>query len=188
MNNIIAAGLDQIISINEKRNQMAALCLSEKYDNENLWDQYADNGRGFCIEYTFDFINIDKKFKYSCFPILYDKKKALSLIDILKNSLKSIDKTSKLYDEFKKFIVDVLCLLYTKDTTYSGEEEWRFILGDEYSNQDINFPYATSIYLGNDMTKRNEKILINIAKKLKLRVYKRTFDNIDCRWVFELIE
>lgn len=56
------------------RNNINAYCLTETNINNTQWARYADEEKGFCIEYTLP-TKIDNDFIKNLYPIIYAKKK-----------------------------------------------------------------------------------------------------------------
>lgn len=158
-----------------------------------MWSHYADNHKGFCVEYDLAPLHPEKllplKHKYASedleayesektelllsaglLPIIYTS----SRVNIPKTKLKAIrlDKDGNL-----KINSDVDSLLYktyiVKSAKWNYEKEWRIILDGDictYFDNKISFPYAKKIYLGCKMSADNIDILVEIAEELKIEV------------------
>jgi hypothetical protein len=139
------------------RNKSNISCFSEIPDNKYMWENYADNFKGFCVQYSFknyysfdiditrDLLSLDKVI-YSdkpvvdpifLFPRLRNKKWRISQDNILMNSQ----------------------FLYKKKS-FASEREWRIIykrskMADIYNpyGEEYYFPFANKIYLGSKMQK-----------------------------------
>ena len=64
----------------DTNNMMGAFCMCDSYSNENLWALYADNFKGYCIEYDLTEPCRSKgsiKFIYSLYPVSYVEKKMM---------------------------------------------------------------------------------------------------------------
>lgn len=180
----IDKALKSLITINSLRDKMAVLCLSENYFNENQWDKFSDGGNGYCIEYTINFMKLEEPFKYACFPILYGTKERLVIPDYINDRINSLFDKKKEEEIINKMAKSALISFFTKNPSFSGEEEWRFALEEKYKNTNVPFPFATSIYLGNNMRPHNQKVLINIAKKKGMKIYKRSLDATKSKWIY----
>lgn len=93
------------------------------YDPSNfMWQEYANNGNGFCME--FDLEDSDK-----FFPVIYLDKDKLDYTNEIIKSFKS-----KVFDS--KIIRKLAILPWvTKDFQYQKEHELRFLCGDIYDDE-----------------------------------------------------
>lgn len=157
------------------REKSLVYCLTEDKSNGPMWENYADNYTGFCIEYDFNRLD-NKKFAdiknlVYLLPISYVKEKPIfSLIPFLEIAMgEFFGKNSEMPNEM---LVEINKQLLRKDFLYSYEKEWRFSIKNE-QNHLQSFPFASAIYMGKDITTVNEKHLKVIAKKLGVPLYKQ---------------
>lgn len=106
------------------RNDCLVACCTEKYDNDYMWDNYANNSKGICIEYDLiELLDSVRKNNWSYMPIRYVKDR---------NNQKDIYLTSKEFN-MDKDTVDEAILKYklscmTKNVNpYYMEREWRIL-------------------------------------------------------------
>lgn len=111
---------------------LSVTCFSERNDSLLMWSHYADQHRGFCIEYDF---SDDPEISEFLFPVVYSDKKAIVNTDIH----------------------DVYCLkaALCKSEEWQYEQEWRYInmLKSTLENSSATIiPYFDSpiraVYLG----------------------------------------
>ena len=165
-----------------------------------MWSHYADNHRGFCIEYDLselkektilnfedyhfytepeNYINerLNTAIKGGLFPVIYSSQRVnFPTTRLLK--LKPEEIGTQQYQN------DIDILLYKtfiiKSTNWSYEKEWRLILDgkipDHFENK-IPFPYIKRIYLGCMMDSHTMETMIEIAKELNVEVFFLTMDN-----------
>jgi len=195
--NIIISHLDTIISseaAKEKADQIIenfkikmqelkdfyyVSCFTESYENDNLWETYADKYSGFCIEYDF---NPERKknlkdLLYNFAPMVYEERKAINLIDIFSVAKKHY--CGEIYDKSIIHDIDITMNLHsrTKGITYDHEKEWRLYQKiDTVENRKLNFPYISKIILGKDIKARNKSRLINLAIKHDFEVYQQEYN------------
>lgn len=176
------------------RESLLIYCLAYDNNNRKMWENYADNRKGFCIEY--DFSDLDK---YS----FDDLKKLLYLVPVYYAKNQPYFNVQKLFD----FVIDreidpeisfydygieknVLKVLPYKHTDFACEREWRLyvdnIKGDIQSNI-FDFPFISAIYMGHDVGSEDEKSLKTVAKNLKIKLYKQEIDEIENEYFFEQI-
>ena len=120
-------------------------CLSESYKNELLWAYYAENHKGFCIEFT--------KFIESI------------MTDFIKNRKVKYSKQNHISLDFCADDV-VACyekLIFTKNINWKHEKEWRIV----YEEGDKTYPLPgkiSKIIFGCKATDENIKLVMNILK------------------------
>ena len=165
-----------------------------------MWSHYADNHRGFCIEYDLselkektvlnfednhfysepeNFINerLNTAIKGGLFPVIYSSQRVnFPTTRLLKFKREEVGT--------QQYQNDIDILLYKtfiiKSTNWSYEKEWRLILDgkipDHFENK-IPFPYIKRIYLGCMMDSQTMATMIEIAKELNVEVFFLTMDN-----------
>lgn len=131
--------------------EYGVFCLSKRPDNLALWANYADNHRGYCLEFADlgDYLNV--------YEVLYDKKLLFSLDP-------SIDPRQA---EF----------LFTKTLEWAYEEEARF--ADKPGIKKFPAHFLKSIILGEKMNEEHMNMIIDwrAVRKVDLSVKKAKFDN-----------
>ena len=164
-------------------------CLSEFPNIDAMWGTYADSSRGFCIEYTIPF-NLQNPFsllyRTNLYPIYYGNKEMIKLFDVLKKSTFSEKKDINgiLVEDYRKMFVSA----YTKHESWSPQKEWRITLPAMFEeNNKQNFPYITSIILGERMTDDNKKRIMDICKRKNIPVYQRKFNISHSKIIVEKI-
>lgn len=175
-------------------------CFSEldKYDDFHnqivMWSHYAENHKGFCIEYDLESLKKDIQFslegiefyrdkkneyieernraiiKAGLFPIEYTSNRIN--IPVTKLNQINIDSSGKIkynsnIDEliYKTFIV--------KSANWSYEKEWRIIIDEQISNyfdNKIPFPYAKTIHLGCRASTELTDTMIKIVEEIGAEV------------------
>ncbi len=109
----IKVGLRPLEEINELKNKVLMYSLSETYDNDNQWSNYAEDGHGYCIGYKIDIF--DPKFEtfaYDLVPIYYGMKEELNLPKMIAELFRfNLNKEIKEISEIEKIFIS----LYTKN-------------------------------------------------------------------------
>ena len=170
-----------IDSINKHRKEYCICSLTETNDNAKMWEEYADEYRGFCIDYDFSFgVTKDLINHKDCLlalqfllPVFYSKRRAL--IDAYNHLMKQYQEvffeTEKDYWD-PKYGSELMMQNLIKSQYYETEQEWRVVLiGDESGL--IYFPFATAVYLGKDIKVEDKQRLLDIAKKININVYQQ---------------
>lgn len=166
-------------------------CFTETFENDNLWETYAERYTGFCIEYSFSKVNNEqlKKLLYNFAPMIYKERQAIDLLDIF-----SVAKKHYCGEDYDKNIVhniDLEMNLHsrTKSVTYDHEMEWRLYQKiDSKVDRKFHFPYISRVILGKDIKPRNKVRLINIAKKNDFEVYQQEYNVITSSFKYHKIE
>lgn len=167
------------------RNNINAYCLSETGTNNTQWSRYADEEKGFCIEYTLP-SSLKNDFVKNLYPIIYAEKEEINFMELFFGLVNiGINK-----EEFKKsdIIKKIILSLLTKETKWKSEEEWRIILNrSKYPNNLIDFNFATAIILGSEINSYNKRRLLKIAKEKNLKVYQRKMNATRSDFIVEEI-
>lgn len=156
-------------------------CFTEKLENDNLWETYADNYTGFCIEYSFDSSRKTVLYNmlYNFAPMLYEEKKAIDLVEIFKIAKKKYCR--EYYDTRIIHQLELTMNLHSriKNITYDHEMEWRFFQKkDDIIDRKYCFPFISRIILGKDIKKRNRSRLINIAREKNIEIYQQEYNSL----------
>lgn len=186
------------------RNQIRIGCFTVLSDNMKMWEKYANNKTGFCLQYSTEKSEL---FKYSTLPVLYSTKpynSSLSLASQIILELRRISKGRseeeqlKIYESiYQKSLKTGYIPLFIKEAgRWSFEQEYRmFLLKNRNTqigmlganevldgNSNINLSEAiTAIYLGENFdnnvnyeTMKEE--IIQIATEMKIRVFQKKGD------------
>ncbi len=141
------------------REEVAISCFSEVNNSKLMWAHYADNYKGFCIEYDFS-KSYDVEFQKGIGKVLYTDERPCQ-------------EDCEDYAQYEKMI---LC---TKAECWSYEKEWRSINILPYE-QYINKIYPivsvkqciTAIYLGCRMSQEYQDEIAQHYKDSNVKIYK----------------
>lgn len=167
-------------AINQTRNSfrenMLIYCMTERFDNHSLWENYAENYTGFCIEYNFSDFN---KAPFDVYRnLLYLMPMTYRVHTPYFDLVPFLDKAAREHilkesvPENPEMQADLNMQLYYKNKDYDFEHEWRFAIKNK-NNYSQNFPFVSAIYAGKDITQENLKRLIEIARSLNVPLYKQ---------------
>jgi hypothetical protein len=137
----------------EQFKEFRAYCLSKRFDNPVMWEYYADDHRGYCLEFA-----NEGAFFRSAKEVIYGDTTEMDLSN--PEHLKS-------------------WLLFCKRQVYCFEEEvrvhWPRILGDSVS---IDPHHLTRIIFGQKMSEAHRKRILELAKQRnpQLAVYVALWD------------
>ena len=140
--------------INKLRDSLGIYCLTEDRDSILMWSHYAENHKGFCIEY--DFEEIKEKFS-DFYPVVY----------------------SEYFCEMSKYIWDnnadiIIRSALSKSEQWNYEKEWRIILRNDIKSAGhlIDASKIKAIYLGCKIKEDYEDKLKEIGESKGVPVYK----------------
>lgn len=162
------------------REKLLVYCMTERYDNHTLWENYAKNYTGFCIEYSFQgFFNQnfqDYKNLVYMFPMTYRKKKPyFNMVPLMDGSVRQFIYKDDAWQRNPELDADLNLQLLYKNSDYDYEREWRFSIDADNENKQ-RFPFVSAIYAGKDIASRNLARLTKIADKLGVPVYRQEFN------------
>lgn len=181
--------LENMMSFNKIKDNFFMYSLSETYTNNHQWAMYADDGKGFCIAYEITPKN-NKELSMipSLLPIYYGKKKPLLVTRFLEEALEYTIRQEGIEDLINQEAESLFISFNTKDKQWIGEEEWRFsITAHQCESNKVDFDFAKSIYLGENIEDNWKHQLIKIAKEQKLNIYQRELDYTKSKWIYKRI-
>jgi len=124
-----------------------------------MWgSSYADNHRGFCVEYTINpnDTSLQKQY-FNLFPVIYCNKRA----DIEKELLHWLDEEISSESYWKIHFHGVL----RKSINWADQNEWRLLLPHALNQSGYTVPFfpITKVYIGNRMEDAQRKELIDLC-------------------------
>lgn len=135
-------------------------CFSEVNNSILMWSHYADNHKGFCLEYDFKELEEGSKISGFMFPVIYQKEFYSQALNI--QELNNINPLILFY------------FLIVKSKEWRYEKEWRLIdFNNTLASKDTPMVKLKpkSIYIGTNMEKDKRSKLIEIAREKGIRVY-----------------
>ena len=199
--NEVKAKIEELRNVNIRVACFSALDRLKNFnDIIQIWSHYADNHKGFCVEYDisplkesicFSLENYEyhkNQSKYmeeriktlilgGLFPVIYTANR----VNIPKTKLNKI-KFDKINEPQHNSDID--SILYktfiVKSAKWNYEKEWRLILdGDvcNYYDNKIPFPYIKRVFLGCMMNTQTIDTMIEIVEELGVEVVMMEMDN-----------
>ena len=157
----------------ELRNTTGVSCLSESENSLLMWAHYANNHRGFCVEY--DLLEINRILNFSAVPVIYSEGR--TCFDFF--DPQTIEK-----DTLKLFIQS----LTSKSPEWSYEKEWRIVrdqgaCGDEWNADKkgalLDMVPPSSIILGCAAQPEFEREVTDYCSTNRINLYKMEKDPIE---------
>ncbi len=178
--------LNMYLEMNNRiRNESLAFSLAEKSDIQAMWSSYADESKGFCIEYSFspnDFLG--QRMLLNLFPIYYGDRPHIKFFDVLIRGIYSTNNINGIsYEDYEEWFLST----YTKDKSYEFQKEWRITFDKTMGENLQKVPFIKSIILGEKMAEDNAKKLIDIAKKKNILIYQRKINKSGSKITIEKI-
>ena len=139
------------------RESMGICSLSELKKSEDMWQNYASNSTGYCVEYDM------RQYKHLplLYPVVYKDLREINIVRILiAEIIGEVILTfsqGKLNADRSQYVQ----LFLTKDTKWAYQKEWR-ILGD--AGQQLPAPKINSIILGRNMSELDKTKMISYCK------------------------
>lgn len=141
-------------------------CFCESVQKDIMWSYYANNHKGFCIEYYFDSFE-DAQF---IFPVVYKESKKIDIDNL----------------DDRQMYKSIL----TKYSDWLKEDEWRIIL-PFYDKQEkgkvIKQPLPKAIYMGVDIEDSLRDFLGNYCANRFVELYQMEIDKSKGKMIAEKI-
>ena len=145
------------------RKETGICSLAESCDIQDMWDNYADNESGYCIEYDLS----DYEFKNMLFPVVYEDNKETNLVMqtvatflgqmIFQLSNNQIDADRSQF----------LRLFLTKETKWAYQKEWRLI---NNANEKLKAPFIKRIILGKNVCSEDKEKMFLFCTKHNIKL------------------
>ena len=157
---------DKVVSILHGWRKMVKLCsFSAVNDSLLMWGHYADNHRGFCLEYDIEHLNASHPFRKNLYPVIYSNQ--LYGLRLWAEKLVALSRPE---------LTDMLPLLAMihKFEGWKYEEEWRMIFEYGVATDDHNqtAPTPSRIFLGSKMDHEKSKELLDICEQKDIGIYR----------------
>lgn len=169
-----------INSSNSGEEKMGVFAMSEENKSRIMWSLYADNYKGYCIEYDFS----DSPFRNILFPVVYKKNFKNDILHntVMLNENVLIEQFSlgTIKGDFSWGLIQYL----NKDISWKAQKEWRLLYNPNFY---ADAPKIKSIYLGCNATKTNIKKMINYSRKMNFDLFMMKIDQKRNRLFFEKV-
>ncbi|MEJ5861664.1 DUF2971 domain-containing protein [Pseudomonas farsensis] len=151
-----------VTGMNERLRSSYKVCsLTERLDSLPLWAHYADNHKGFAMEYDFKNLPFDNIMSYMLWPVRY--RGIFNAADMLKGVRVGMN--------FNNLFALVAALHKSSDWAY--EQEWRLVLPDGEAEQARNFDAPLkAVHLGTNISSDDERLVRESARIANVPVFK----------------
>jgi len=153
--------IDALSAVRQWRAVTKVCSFSEVSDSILMWSHYADNHRGFCVEYGLRGLASEHPFRKFLYPVIYSE----LLYDLTPWAEKLVHPSR---EEFNADCL-ILSVLY-KFMGWQYECEWRLVEVTKSPEVDHNFPTPapTRVFLGSQMEEEKRKELLAICGEKKI--------------------
>lgn len=136
----------------DARRDMGICSLSELKSSAEMWKNYADESRGYCIEYDMQ----QYESVYALFPVVYQDNRDNNILTSILGAFIGEMIFGISNGEIEADRSQFMRMFLTKDLRWSYQKEWR-LLGD--AGQKLHAPSIKAIYLGKNMSTQHKKQL-----------------------------
>lgn len=140
--------------------------FSELKESDEMWNDYAGNESGYCIEYDVSYYELNK----SIFPVHYTDERIIDIIRSLVENFIAQMISGFSYGKIETDKSQYLRLFLTKNTEWSNQKEWR-LLGD--AGEKVSTPKIVNIYLGKKVKKDDKFKMIEYCRINKINLIQR---------------
>jgi len=139
-------------------------------DSLLMWGHYADNHRGFCLEYDLERLGADHPLRETLYPVIYSNE----IYDLTPWALTLVSPDRLGFNTE----LPILCVIHKCDE-WKYEEEWRkvSITPTVEADHNLQVPTPTRVFLGSKMEKANVKELLAICVHKKIEVWQMRLAN-----------
>ncbi len=180
---------DLHMTYNDKLRDMSYIfSMSEDYDSNSMWAYYANNNRGFCIEYDFQKTRAlpseAKRKLISLYRVEYqEKQEDYSFIPLMEYYLGAKQDIQKIQSE----TYNMLTKLITKKIDWKHEKEWRLFLSNTENKQYIDL--VSGIIIDERvLNTENAKRLIELSNKRGWSITVRRKNITTTKHIYEKME
>lgn len=157
--------LEKLLALAYHARQGMGICSLSALKNSNeMWQNYADDAKGYCIEYDLrEYENVNL-----LFPVVYQNNRETNIVINMVAAFIGQMIIGMSYGQIKADRSQFMRMFLTKDTKWAYQKEWR-LLGD--ANYKLSAPSIHAIYLGKNMDDQNKKQMIDYCQSRNIIVH-----------------
>ena len=145
------------------RKETGICSLAESKDIDYMWENYANNYSGYCIEYDLT----DYEFNVGVLPVIYQDERQTNIIMQLVGSFIGQMITGFSNGQIQADSSHFIRLFLTKYKKWEYQKEWRLI---EKANDKMKAPKIKAIYLGKNINNINKQKMVEYFEKRKIDI------------------
>ena len=150
--------LEKLLALAYHARQGMGICSLSALKNSNeMWHNYADDTKGYCIEYDlrgYENVNL-------LFPVVYQDNRETNIVTNMVAAFIGQMIVGMSYGQIAADRSQFMRMFLTKDTKWASQKEWR-LLGD--ANDKLPAPIVHAVYLGKNMTDQNKKQMLDCCQ------------------------
>lgn len=159
--------VEKLVTLGISAKEKIGICsLCESSNVDDMWNDYADKEKGYCIEYDVSDYELNK----DIFPVVYDDNRETNLIIQLVANFIGQMITGFSNGEIQAYQSQFIRLFLTKNTQWKHQKEWRLI-GDAGSKPKA--PRIKRIYLGKRIADENKERIKRFCVKRSIDIVER---------------
>lgn len=132
------------------RSKMGICSLSGIKDSQVMWEKYADQSKGYCVEYNL----VGYKDLELLYPVVYQDGRENNIVTCILGTFIGQMIYGISYGQAQADMSQYMRLFLTKDTKWDYQKEWR-LLGD--AAEKLPAPAIHAIYLGKNMPEQDKR-------------------------------
>lgn len=157
--------LEKLLALAYHARQGMGICSLSALKNSNeMWQNYADDAKGYCIEYDlrgYENVNL-------LFPVVYQDNRETNIVTNMVAAFIGQMIVGMSYGQIAADRSQFMRMFLTKDTKWAYQKEWR-LLGDAYDK--LPAPTIHAIFLGKNMDDQNKKQMIDYCQAHNIIVH-----------------
>lgn len=157
--------LEKLLALAYHARQGMGICSLSALKNKNeMWQNYADDEKGYCIEYDlrgYENVNL-------LFPVVYQDNRETNIVTNMVAAFIGQMIVGMSYGQIAADRSQFMRMFLTKDTKWAYQKEWG-LLGD--ANDKLPAPTVHAVYLGKNMTDQNKKQMLDCCQKHNIVVH-----------------
>ena len=162
-----SAQMEKLFQVVRNAREETGICsLTQLKDDAAMWNDYADNDRGYCVE--FDMSNY--QYQQMLFPVVYEDNRQNNIFMTIISDFVGQMTVEVSQGEFNADRSSRLRMFLTKDTKWAAQEEWRLI---GKAHQKLTAPSIKAIYLGKNASEGDRKQMKTFCQTYKIQLIQR---------------
>ena len=157
--------LEKLLALAYHARQGMGICSLSALKNKNeMWQNYADDEKGYCIEYDlrgYENVNL-------LFPVVYQDNRETNIVTNMIAAFIGQMIVGMSYGQIAADRSQFMRMFLTKDTKWAYQKEWR-LLGD--ANDKLPAPTIHAVYLGKNMTGQSKKQMLDYCQAHDIAVH-----------------
>lgn len=156
--------IEDVVRVLHNWRDLTSICsFSSVNDSILMWGHYAQNHKGFCIEYDLEQLQSEHPFRRKLYPVIYSKK----LYDLTAYVQKLVGPNRQAFNPSSP----LLSVLHKSDE-WKYEQEWRVvsITNEAKGGHNWSVPTPSRVFLGSKMSSENVEAVRELCEGKNIEV------------------